>query len=98
MSNANVCPAKSLDAFKDSALDCSDLIIFQPLQKQECQSLVVLLGFVGTAAAVLSNCRDWTLARPPHRSPFIATNSLTAEDVDILGTDQRFFRVRRIIP
>jgi hypothetical protein len=37
---------------------------------------------------------SWT----PYGPPFLATNSLTFVDVDILGTDQQFFRVRRIIP
>lgn len=36
----------------------------------------------------------WT----PYGAPFLATNSITDVDVDILGTQQRFFRVRRLIP
>jgi hypothetical protein len=37
---------------------------------------------------------NWTAYGPP----FLATNSLSFVDVDVFGTDQRFFRVRRIIP
>jgi hypothetical protein len=36
----------------------------------------------------------WT----PYGSPFLATNSVEYVDVDILGTQQQFFRVRRILP
>jgi hypothetical protein len=40
-----------------------------------------------------TNLSFWT----PYGSPFVATNSVVYADVDVFGTQQRFFRMRRLI-